>query len=80
MNGNFVIAVEWPRSGAFPGRLATICEFAGANPPSRLYIVSTSVPLTVMLAEGENTETIAEKLHGDEQLVRMWISLLLHNH
>jgi hypothetical protein len=31
MNGNFVIAVERPSSGAFPGRLATICGFAGAS-------------------------------------------------
>jgi hypothetical protein len=31
MNGNFVIAVERPSSGAFTGRLATICEFAGAS-------------------------------------------------
>jgi hypothetical protein len=31
MNDNFVIAVERPSSGAFPGRLATICEFARAS-------------------------------------------------
>jgi hypothetical protein len=53
---------------------------ASSGDPRRLSGLAQAAFVLKCLAEGESTETIAEKLHGDEQLVRMWISLLLHNH
>lgn len=53
---------------------------ASSGDPDRLSGLPQAAFVLKCFAEGESIETIAEKLHGDEQLVRIWISLLLHNH
>ena len=49
------------------------------SPPTKLSGLRQAVCIMKCLSKGEYFEQIVQKFDGDEQLVKLWMSFLLHN-
>lgn len=57
-----------------------LANHAGVTDPKALRGIEQALFILECLCNGDLDEEIYHKFHGDEQLVKMWLIFLKHNH